>query len=70
MNNIIMLKSLMWEYTALDLYVKRHWNYIYEMLKSHNRTEAVNIWCGVILNDIRDKFPKTYKESELFIKSR
>ena len=60
----------MWEYNAINLYVEKHWNCIYEMLKSHNRTEAVNIWCGVILNDIRDKFPKIYKESELFIKSR
>lgn len=60
----------MWEYHALDLYVKKHWHYIYEALKSHNKTEGVNFWCGVILNDIKDTFPKTYKESELFIKSR
>ena len=70
MDNITTLKSLMWEYTALDLYVKRHWNCIYEMLKSHNKTEGVNIYCGIILSDIKEKFPKTYKESELFIKSR
>lgn len=70
MNNITMLKSLMWEYETLDLYVKERWNCIYKMLKSHNNTEPVDIYCGIILSHIKEKFPKTYKQSELFIKSR
>lgn len=60
----------MWEYHAINLYVERNWNFIYLTLKSHNRSEGLNYWCGVILKDIKDKFPKTYKQSELFIKSR
>lgn len=57
MDNTTKLKSLMWEYNVLDLYVEKHWPYTYEKLKSHN-AEGLDYWCGVILKDIKDTFPK------------